>query len=206
MVTGANSLEVGLHAWLVTCLLRLRVSEQRKRGQSALAKWSKIILFRTVTAFLNSLTTPQKYHYANRLHCHKPTMRLFSALLALPLIGAVLGKPVPVEQEDKRLLGLDNLHGGGSSSGSGSVGFTDLAGLLDQMNADLVSVLLRLSHTGGCRTDRQGPSFDILYGVRGEDANIVEGVLGNIKGTLEGVLDTIKNNAPGGQTASSDEM
>jgi hypothetical protein len=74
------------------------------------------------------------------------------------------------------------------------------------MNADLVGVLLRLSHTGGSRTDRQVPLFDILYGVRGEDANIVEGVLGNIKGTLEVILDTIKSSPPSGQTASPDEM
>lgn len=63
-------------------------------------------------------------------------MRFFSALLAIPLIGAVLGNPVPAKQEEKRLLGLDNLLQG--SSGSAAAGSTDLAGILDQMNADLV--------------------------------------------------------------------
>lgn len=61
-------------------------------------------------------------------------MRFLNALLALPLIGAVLGKPVPAKQEDKRLLGLENLVGGSPSSGSS----TDLGSLLDQMNSDLV--------------------------------------------------------------------
>jgi hypothetical protein len=74
-------------------------------------------------------------------------MRFFSAPLALPLIGAVLGKPVSVKQEEKRLLWLDNLLGGGSRSVSGSAGTTDLAGLLYQMNADLITSLLQVSYT-----------------------------------------------------------
>jgi hypothetical protein len=58
-------------------------------------------------------------------------MRFFNALFALPLIGAVLGSPVPAKQEEKRLLGLENLLNSGSSS-------TDLGSVLDKMNADLV--------------------------------------------------------------------
>jgi hypothetical protein len=74
-------------------------------------------------------------------------MRFFSALLALSLIGTVLGKPVPVKQEGKRLLGLDNLLGCDSSSGSGSASTTDLAGLLYQMNADLITSSSQVSYT-----------------------------------------------------------
>lgn len=57
-------------------------------------------------------------------------MKFFNTLFALPLIGAVLGSPVPAKEE-KRLLGLDLGLGDASET-------LDLVGLLDGLTKDLV--------------------------------------------------------------------
>jgi len=56
-------------------------------------------------------------------------MRFFNAIFALPLIGAVVGSPIAVEQ-DKRLLGL------GSNTGSDKF---DVASALDEFKGQVVS-------------------------------------------------------------------
>ena len=55
-------------------------------------------------------------------------MRFFNAIFALPLIGAVIGSPIAVE--DKRLLGL------GSNTGSDKF---DVASALDEFKGQVVS-------------------------------------------------------------------
>lgn len=65
-------------------------------------------------------------------------MKFFTTtLFALPLLGAVLGSPVPVKDE-KRLLGLDLGLGGVSDT-------LDLQGLLDGLTKDLVSFILHFN-------------------------------------------------------------
>lgn len=56
-------------------------------------------------------------------------MRFFNAIFALPLIGAVVGSPIAVEQ-DKRLLGL------GHNTGSDKF---DVASALDGFKGQVVS-------------------------------------------------------------------